>query len=275
VSLTSRPAMIAGVARQPGRLSKACRVFGSQRRVNALPSVRTLITDTESAAGTTTPYTKKANHNQDIVFHEALFTKQERVDMLNAGHKGCTVWITGLSGSGKSTIAAQVEKELLHMGVHAYRLDGDNVRFGLNKDLGFAAEDREENIRRVSHVAALMADSGLITITAFISPYKESRDNARKIHEDQDIPFIEVHAHVSLEGAMKRDPKGLYQKAMDGKIPMMTGVGKSKDSRFDEPEDPELKLHTEDMSVVACAGAIISEIKARGIISGSFKLQGK
>jgi len=226
-----------------------------------------------SAAGETGPYTKKAGHNVDIVFHEALFTKEERVEMLGAGHGGCTVWITGLSGSGKSTIAAQVEKELLLMGVRAYRLDGDNVRFGLNKDLGFAAEDRVENIRRVSNVAALMADSGLVTVTAFISPYAEDRDAARKLHEDQGIPFIEVHAHVSLEGAMQRDPKGLYQKALDGKIPMMTGIGDSKDSRFDEPSDPEIKLHTEDMSVVACAGAIISEIKARGIISGSFKLQ--
>jgi adenylylsulfate kinase len=229
----------------------------------------------ESPAAGQTPYTRQAKHNQDIVFHEALFTKEERTEMLSAGHSGCTVWITGLSGSGKSTIAAQVEKELLLMGVRAYRLDGDNVRFGLNKDLGFAAEDREENIRRVSNVAALMADSGLVTLTAFISPYKESRDHARAIHEEQGIPFIEVHAHVSLEGAMKRDPKGLYQKAIDGKIPMMTGIGDSKDSRFDEPEDPELKLHTEDMSVVACAGAIISEIKSRGIISGNFKLAPK
>lgn len=219
------------------------------------------------------PYTDKASHNQDIVFHEALFTREERTKMLDSGHGGCTVWITGLSGSGKSTIAAQVEKELLLMGVRAYRLDGDNVRFGLNKDLGFSEQDREENIRRVSNVAALMADSGLVTITAFISPYKESREQARQIHVDMGIPFIEVHAHVSLEGAMKRDPKGLYQKALDGKIPMMTGVGDSKDSRFDEPESPEVKLHTEDMSVVACAGAVISEIKARGIISGTFKLQ--
>lgn len=260
--------MYSALARQSARA--AARTL--PRCTPAVP-VRSLITETESAAGTSTTYTKKATHNQDIVFHEALFTKEERHKMLGAGHAGCTVWITGLSGSGKSTIAAQVEKELLEMGVHAYRLDGDNVRFGLNKDLGFSAEDREENIRRVSNVASLMADSGLVVLTAFISPYKESRDLARQIHEDQDIPFIEVHAHVTLEGAMKRDPKGLYQKALDGKIPMMTGIGDSKDSRFDEPEDPEIKLHTEDMSVVACAGAIISEIKSRGIISGNFKLQ--
>eukprot|EP00941_MAST-03F_sp_MAST-3F-sp1_P006187 g6187.t1 len=202
--------------------------------------------------------TKSSSHNENIIWSEALFTSQERMELLGNSHSGCTIWITGLSGSGKSTIAAQVEKELLEMGVMAYRLDGDNVRFGLCSDLGFSAADRSENIRRVAETSALFADAGLISICAFISPYAEDRDRARRIHEDRKLPFIEVHAHVNLEIAEQRDPKGLYKKARAGELKNFTGI----DDRFDEPLKPEVKLHTHDMSVPACTGAIISEIKA-------------
>ncbi len=213
-------------------------------------------------------YGASAKHNKNIIWSEELFTPAQRRELVGAGHGGCTVWITGLSGSGKSTIAAKVEKELLEMGLNAYRLDGDNVRFGLCKDLGFSPAAREENIRRVSETAALFADAGMVTITAFISPYKESRALARKIHEDARLTFLEVHAHVDLATAESRDPKGLYKKARAGELSNFTGI----DDRFDEPKEPDLKLHTADMSVPACSGAVISEIKARGIISGKFRL---
>lgn len=214
--------------------------------------------------------TKGADHNENIIWSDALITKEERQKFLQAGHGGATLWITGLSGSGKSTIGAALEKELLEMGVQSYRLDGDNVRFGLNKDLGFTAEDREENIRRVAETAALFNDAGIVTITAFISPYKVSRELAREIHESRGLKFIEVHAHVPLEVAEARDPKGLYKKARKGEIKNFTGI----DDPFEEPEDPEVKLHTHEMSVPACVGALISELKFRKVVTGKMKIMG-
>lgn len=214
-------------------------------------------------------YTAKAAHNENIVYDEALFTPEERHALIGGGHKGCTLWITGLSGSGKSTIGAALEKELLEMGVLAYRLDGDNVRFGLNKDLGFSAQDRDENIRRIGEVAGLFADAGIVTITSFISPYIETRDLARKIHEDAGHTFIEVHAHVTLEVAEQRDPKGLYKKARSGELKGFTGI----DDPYEEPVNPELKLHTHEMSVEASVGALVNTLKSRGIIHGRVRLE--
>ena len=247
------------------RRSPYCHARNPNFSSAASSAAETIFSDTKPEESA---YGASAAHDENIIWSESLFSSDERRKLLGSGHAGCTVWITGLSGSGKSTIARQVEKELLEMGVNAYRLDGDNVRFGLCNDLGFTPEDREENIRRVSECAALFADSGMVTITAFISPYAESRAMARKIHEDAGLTFIEVHAHVDLATAEARDPKGLYKKARAGELKNFTGI----DDRFDEPESPELKLHTKDMSVPACSGAVISEVKARGVIDGNFRL---
>src|SRR5882672_9596056 len=147
----------------------------------------------------------KANN---ITWHEGAVSRQEREQLLN--QKGVTVWMTGLSASGKSTIACILEQMLLHKKKHAYRLDGDNIRFGLNRNLGFSAEDRAENIRRIGEVAKLFTDAGMITITSFISPYRADRDLVRKLHEDAKLPFLEIYVECPIEEAEKRDPKGLY-----------------------------------------------------------------
>ena len=166
----------------------------------------------------------KAAHNANVIWSDALLTKDERQKLLNSKNKGATLWVTGLSGSGKSTIAAALEKKLLEMGVNAYRLDGDNIRFGLNAGLGFSATDREENLRRIGEVSALFADAGVIAITSFISPYRASRDKAREIHNKRSLPFFEVFAEVPLEVAESRDPKGLYKKARSGELKNFTGI---------------------------------------------------
>src|SRR5215510_2780153 len=147
----------------------------------------------------------------NITWHEGSVSRQERAQLLN--QKGVTLWMTGLSGSGKSTIACILEQMLLHKKKHAYRLDGDNIRMGLNKNLGFSAEDRAENIRRIGEVAKLFADAGIITVTSFISPYRNDRDLVRKLHADAKIPFLEVFVDLPIEVAEQRDPKGLYKKA--------------------------------------------------------------
>ncbi|MCL4211167.1 MAG: adenylyl-sulfate kinase, partial [Phycisphaerales bacterium] len=152
----------------------------------------------------------------NITWHEGNVTREEREK--NMGQKGCTLWMTGLSGSGKSTVAVALEQVLMQRGHHAYRLDGDNIRMGLNKNLGFSAEDRAENIRRIGEVAKLFADAGIITITSFISPYRADRDLVRKLHEEAKIPFFEIHVSCPIEEAEKRDPKGLYKKARAGQI---------------------------------------------------------
>lgn len=152
----------------------------------------------------------------NITFHPGNVTYDERAQLLN--QRGATIWLTGLSASGKSTIATALEQHLLHQRKSAFRLDGDNIRFGLNKDLGFSPKDREENIRRISEVALLFASSTALTITSFISPYKADRDFAREIHGKQNLPFIEVFVDASLEVCEHRDPKGLYKKAKAGEI---------------------------------------------------------
>src|SRR5216110_1316531 len=147
----------------------------------------------------------------NITWHAGSVTRDERERLL--GQKGVTVWMTGLSASGKSTIAVILEQMLLHLKKHAYRLDGDNIRHGLNKNLGFSAEDRAENIRRIGEVAKLFTDAGVIAITSFISPYRKDRDAVRALHAAANISFIEVHVDIPVEEAEKRDPKGLYKKA--------------------------------------------------------------
>jgi adenylylsulfate kinase len=152
----------------------------------------------------------------NVHWHEGDITREHRGKLL--GHKGATLWFTGLSGSGKSTVAVELEGTLNEMGVLSYRLDGDNVRLGVNKNLGFSAEDRTENIRRIGEVAKLFVDSGVIALSSFISPYKADRDQVRALHEEAGMDFVEVFVDCSLEAAEERDPKGLYKKAELGRL---------------------------------------------------------
>src|SRR5205809_3657370 len=195
----------------------------------------------------------------NVTWHEGSVTREERQRLL--GQKGVTVWMTGLSASGKSTIAVILEQMLLHRRKHAYRLDGDNIRMGLNKNLGFSAEDRAENIRRIGEVAKLFADAGAIAITSFISPYKKDRDLVRAGSKPGD--FIEVYVHVSLEAAEKRDPKGLYKKARAGQIKGFTGI----DDPYEAPEKAEIVIDTERTKADEAAQQILSYLEQRGYLT--------
>jgi adenylyl-sulfate kinase len=180
--------------------------------------------------------------SDNITWHAGKVTRQDRAELLGA--PGATLWFTGLSGSGKSTLATAVERELIRQGRAAYRLDGDNLRTGLNGDLGFSREAREENCRRVAEVACLFADAGLVSVVAIISPYAESRRMARRLHEDAGLPFVEVYMAASAADCAERDPKGLYAKANTGGIEGFTGI----DDPYEVPESPELKIEP-DVSV--------------------------
>jgi adenylyl-sulfate kinase len=170
------------------------------------------------------------------------------------GHAGSVVWLTGLSAAGKSTIATELERELFSRGKHAYVLDGDNMRHGLCSDLGFAPEDRKENIRRIGEVANLFADAGFVCITAFISPYRSDRELAR--HLAPEGRFIEVYLNTPLEVCEQRDPKGLYAKARAGEIKDFTGIS----APYEPPSNPELELHTGQLSVAECVSAILKRL---------------
>ncbi|SIQ32299.1 adenylyl-sulfate kinase [Halanaerobium kushneri] len=177
----------------------------------------------------------------NIKWHSGEINKAAREELL--GQKGLVLWFTGLSGSGKSTIAVEVEKELFKRGKVSYRLDGDNLRFGLNKDLGFTAQDREENIRRIGEVAALFADAGLITLASFISPYRAGREAARQAIGSEN--FKEIYVKADVETCAERDPKGLYAKAKKGEIENFTGIS----APYEEPENPELILDTQRLNL--------------------------
>jgi adenylylsulfate kinase len=196
----------------------------------------------------------------NIHWHEGYVTREER--QKNLGQKGATIWMTGLSGSGKSTVAVALEQVLLQRGKHAYRLDGDNIRHGLNKNLGFSAEDRTENIRRIGEVAKLFADAGMLTITSFISPYIADRDLVRKIHDEAKVPFLEVFVDCPIEEAEKRDPKGLYKKARAGQIKGFTGI----DDPYEPPKQPELHLRTDQLSVAESVQKLLDLLEARGLL---------
>ena len=175
------------------------------------------------------------------------------------------MWFTGLSASGKSTIAIALEQHLLHLGYATYRLDGDNVRFGLNKDLGFSEKDRNENIRRIAEVAKLFADSSTIALTSFISPYKADRETARQLHSttnntDAPLPFVEVFVDIPVEEAEKRDPKGLYKKARAGEIKEFTGIS----APYEAPEKPEVHIHSEKTSVEEAVAIIVKHLEDNG-----------
>jgi adenylylsulfate kinase len=195
----------------------------------------------------------------NITWHDGDVTREERHQ--NLGQRGATVWLTGLSASGKSTIAVALEKVLLARGKHAYRLDGDNIRFGLNKNLGFSAEDRAENIRRIGEVAKLFSDAGILTITSFISPYRVDRDRVRKLHEDAALPFLEVYVDCPIAEAEKRDPKGLYKKARAGELKGFTGV----DDPYEAPERAELVLPTHRLSVAESVAALLALLEEHGL----------
>lgn len=184
-----------------------------------------------------------------VVWHECLVKRSDRNSLNN--HKSGLVWFTGLSASGKSTIAHSVEKELHDRGIRTYVLDGDNVRHGLNSNLGFSPEDRKENIRRIGEVAKLMADAGIVVFTAFISPYREDRDTVRKLFEGDH--FYEVFVKCSLEECEKRDPKGLYKKARAGIIKNYTGIS----SPYEEPLAPELVVDTEHLTIEESVNQVI------------------
>lgn len=193
------------------------------------------------------------SESNNITWHDSEVTKEERQN--RNGHKSAVIWFTGLSGSGKSTVSVALEKALFNEGKQTYRLDGDNVRHGLNKNLGFSPEDRTENIRRIGEVAKLMVDAGSITVTAFISPYKQDRDNVRAILEDDE--FIEVYTKCSVEECENRDPKGLYKKARSGEIPEFTGISAS----YEAPDHPEIILDTEHESINQSVDRVIQYLK--------------
>jgi len=200
----------------------------------------------------------------NITWHEGHATREERNQLLK--QKGCTIWFTGLSGSGKSTIAFTLEHALVQRGRLAYVLDGDNIRHGLNKNLGFTAADREENIRRIGEVAKLFADAGLITLTSFISPYRKDRDNVRNLHVEGKLPFIEVHCATPIETCEQRDPKGLYKKARaavaSGKGMGFTGV----DDPYEAPAKPEVTLDATNTSPQDAAAQLIAYLEKQGIL---------
>lgn len=199
---------------------------------------------------------------KNISWQEGLVTRDRRSACL--GYRGATVWLTGLPASGKTTIAAALEQALVEMRRPAYRLDGDNIRHGLNKNLGFSAEDRHENIRRIGEVAKLFADCGVIAVTAFISPYREDRGLAREIHEQAGLVFLEVFVDAPLEVCEARDPRGLYKKARSGELRGFTGV----DDPYEAPEHPALVLKTAEQDVGECVARCLQALGAAGMIQG-------
>jgi adenylylsulfate kinase len=194
----------------------------------------------------------------NVTWHEHQVTREER-EKLKA-HRGAVLWFTGLSGAGKSTIANAVDTLLNARGIHTYLLDGDNIRLGLNKNLGFSAEDRAENIRRIGEVAKLMADAGLVTLTAFISPYRADRDNVRALLQPGE--FVEILCQASLETCEGRDPKGLYKKARAGEIKGFTGI----DDPYEAPEAPEIVLDSDNKGVEALAREVIAYLESKGVV---------
>ena len=196
---------------------------------------------------------------ENIVWHHHNVTHEDRCQQKN--QKPCVLWFTGLSGSGKSTVANAVESLLLENGNHSYLLDGDNVRHGLNKDQSFSEEDRVENIRRIGEVTKLFTDSGLIVLSAFISPFKDDRQQVRDLHEAG--AFIEVFVDTPLEICEQRDPKGLYKKARAGDIKNFTGL----DSPYEAPVTPEIHLNTDQQSVDELAQQVLQYLRDNGFIS--------
>jgi len=194
----------------------------------------------------------------NIVWHSTTVDKKDR--QTRNKHKSCILWFTGLSGSGKSTLANAVEKRLFESGAQTYILDGDNVRHGLSKDLGFSDHDRQENIRRIAEVSKLFVDAGVIVLTAFISPFREDRQVARDLVESGE--FIEIYVKCSLEECERRDPKGLYEKARKGEIPHFTGIS----SPYEEPVNPELVIENDQVSIEEAVDQIVGYLKKINVV---------
>ena len=196
--------------------------------------------------------------DENIVLHEHHVSKSERAKLKQ--QRPCILWFTGLSGSGKSTIANEVERRLHQRGKHTYLLDGDNVRLGLNSDLSFSDADRVENIRRIGEVSKLFVDAGLIVLTAFISPFKEDRNRVREMMQEGE--FIEIFIDTPLRVCERRDPKGLYKKARKGEIAEFTGVS----SPYEAPQEAELHIQTENMSVSTAAKSVLEYLEKKGYL---------
>jgi adenylylsulfate kinase len=199
----------------------------------------------------------------NVRWHHGLLKRESRWGRLSC--RGCTLWLTGLPASGKSTVASALEYALVMRGIHTYRLDGDNVRHGLNSNLGFSREDRAENIRRIGEVAKLFADSGCIAITAFISPYVADRENVRRIHKEAELDFLEVFVDCPIRECMRRDPKGQYRQARAGEIKGFTGV----DDPYEAPVLPELVLKTAETNVGECVQACLDFLVGRNLIASA------
>jgi adenylylsulfate kinase len=195
----------------------------------------------------------------NIKWHHGKITKEDRVKLLN--HKGATIWLTGLSGSGKSTIAVELEHALIENKHQAYILDGDNIRHGLNKNLGFSPEDRTENIRRIGEVAKLFTEANIITIAAFVSPYREDRDNVRTLLGHGE--FVEIYVKCSLEVCETRDTKGLYKKARAGEVKDFTGIS----APYEEPLNPELTIDSSKLSVEESTREILNYLEEKGHVT--------
>ncbi|WML27097.1 adenylyl-sulfate kinase [Neobacillus sp. OS1-33] len=194
----------------------------------------------------------------NITWHETSISKENRRE--KNGHGSCALWFTGLSGSGKSTIANAVSNELFRQGISEYVLDGDNIRHGLNKDLGFSDYDRTENIRRIGEVAKLFVDSGKVVTTAFISPFRSDRDQVRALFEQGE--FIEVFVHCPIEECERRDPKQLYAKARRGEIKDFTGI----DSPYEAPEQPEITLHSDQVTIEEAVEQVLTYLREKNMI---------
>lgn len=196
----------------------------------------------------------------NVHWHDGDINTADREKLLK--QKGATLWFTGLSGSGKSTVAVALESALYKRGHLCYRLDGDNIRLGINKNLGFSEEDRAENIRRIGEIAKLFVDTGVISLSSFVSPYRRDRDNVRELHDASGMPFIEVYLDVPLNVAEERDPKGLYKKARAGEIKNFTGI----DDPYEAPENAEIVLKSHEMSLEEEVEVLLRELENRGII---------
>ncbi|MCI1576851.1 MAG: adenylyl-sulfate kinase [Weizmannia coagulans] len=194
----------------------------------------------------------------NITWHETQIKKEDR-RRLN-GHSSAVLWFTGLSGAGKSTLSVAVEQELHGRGIRTYILDGDNIRHGLNKNLGFSPEDRKENIRRIGEVSKLFVDAGVMVLTAFISPYRADRDMVRELVEDNE--FVEIYVNCPLEECEQRDPKGLYKKARNGEIQNFTGI----DAPYEAPEHPELVVETDKQPLEQAVEQVIRFLEEKGYI---------
>jgi len=196
----------------------------------------------------------------NVTWQDGEISREDRFNILR--QRGATIWFTGLSGSGKSTIAVALERALYNIGKLSYRLDGDNVRLGINKNLGFSEADRTENIRRIGEVAKLFGDAGVLSLSSFISPYRGDRDEVRALHEATGLEFIEVFVDCSLAVAEERDPKGLYKKARAGEIKNFTGI----DDPYEAPENPEIHLKTDEMTLEQEVQIILDHLMSNNFI---------